>query len=295
MSLWKTGLADKWDQLTEVVTIAMVGKYTELSDAYLSVTKALQHACLAANRKLRLEWVEASNLEPATKEEDPAAYSGRQRACGGLAACLAAGCASSPAPSFQRPLLPARRWPWPAVAWEKLRAADGVLVPGGFGGRGVEGKILAANYARTSDKPYLGICLGMQIAVIEFARNVLDMGDANSTEWDAATPHPVVVFMPEGARRAGGALPQEGRCAGEAGRRRGCPAADGKLLRPLRPHSHPPSPPPLPSPPSPRLDHAQGRDHAARGAQDPAGDCGLHRGKAVPDGAVRGRAAPPPV
>lgn len=82
MSLWKTGLADKWDQLTEVVTIAMVGKYTELSDAYLSVTKALQHACLAANRKLKLEWVEASNLEPATKEEDPAAYSGGQRAGG---------------------------------------------------------------------------------------------------------------------------------------------------------------------------------------------------------------------
>lgn len=71
-------------------------------------------------------------------------------------------------------------------------------MPGGFGGRGVEGKILAANFARTHDKPYLGICLGMQIAVIEFARNVLGMEDANSTEWDQATGHPVVVFMPEG-------------------------------------------------------------------------------------------------
>ena len=105
MSLWKTGLADKWDQLTEVVTIAMVGKYTELSDAYLSVTKALQHACLAANRKLKLEWVEASNLEPATKEEDPKAHSGmRQRAGWGWAA----GRASSRQAPFQQPFnLPA--------------------------------------------------------------------------------------------------------------------------------------------------------------------------------------------
>jgi CTP synthase len=78
-----------------------------------------------------------------------------------------------------------------------LKRADGVLVPGGFGDRGVQGKILAANYARTNEIPYLGICLGMQIAVVEFARNVLGLEDANSTEFDSATPHPCVVFMPE--------------------------------------------------------------------------------------------------
>ena len=72
-------------------------------------------------------------------------------------------------------------------------------MPGGFGTRGVEGKVLAAQYARTANKPYLGICLGMQIAVIEFARNVLGLADANSAEFDPATPTPVVVFMPEGS------------------------------------------------------------------------------------------------
>ncbi|GAB4823125.1 hypothetical protein N2152v2_010171 [Parachlorella kessleri] len=160
LSHWKAGLADKWDNLRQLVKIAMVGKYTDLSDAYLSVIKALQHACLAANRKLQIDWVEASHLEPQTKAEDSAAYD---------------------------------------AAWEKLHNADGILVPGGFGNRGVEGKILAANYARVNDRPYLGICLGMQIAVIEFARNVLGWAEANSTEFDAATPNPTVVFMPEGS------------------------------------------------------------------------------------------------
>lgn len=75
-SLWKQKIADKWDSLKEPVCIAMVGKYTDLSDAYLSVTKALQHACMAANRKLKLEWVEASNLEESTRGEDATAYEG---------------------------------------------------------------------------------------------------------------------------------------------------------------------------------------------------------------------------
>ena len=83
------------------------------------------------------------------------------------------------------------------TAWKSLRSADGVLVPGGFGDRGIEGKILAANYARTTNKPYLGVCLGLQVAVIEFCRNVLGWEGANSTEFDEQTPHPVVVFMPE--------------------------------------------------------------------------------------------------
>jgi CTP synthase len=159
---WRVDLADKWDALasTKEVRIAMVGKYTELSDAYLSVTKALQHACLAASRRLRVDWVDAGCLEEAAAEEDA---DGHER------------------------------------AWERLRGADGVLVPGGFGSRGVEGKVAAARYARESNKPYLGICLGMQTAVVEFARNVLGWPGANSAEFDPATPHPVVVFMPEGS------------------------------------------------------------------------------------------------
>lgn len=81
-------------------------------------------------------------------------------------------------------------------AWRKLRSANGILVPGGFGNRGVEGKILAINYARTNRVPFLGICLGMQLAVIEFCRNVLDMKDANSTEFDQGTPTPVRMLPP---------------------------------------------------------------------------------------------------
>ncbi|KAF5836679.1 P-loop containing nucleoside triphosphate hydrolase protein [Dunaliella salina] len=158
LSLWKANIADRWDSLTEPIKIALIGKYTGLSDAYLSVVKSLQHACMEARLKLVLSWVESNDLEESTATSQPEAY---------------------------------------AASWAKLKEADGILVPGGFGGRGVEGKILAANYARTNRKPYLGICLGMQIAVIEFARNVLGMQEANSTEFAAATPSPVVVFMPE--------------------------------------------------------------------------------------------------
>ncbi|XP_024389982.1 uncharacterized protein [Physcomitrium patens] len=150
--------AERCDNLTIPVKIAMVGKYTGLSDSYLSVLKALQHACIACSRKLVLEWVAATDLEDRAKEQTPEAY---------------------------------------ASAWNTLKNTHGVLVPGGFGDRGVQGKILAATYARENGVPYLGICLGMQLAVVEFARNVLGLKDANSTEFDSATPHPCVVFMPE--------------------------------------------------------------------------------------------------
>ncbi len=156
------GLLDDWrrmahhlDALEENVTIAMVGKYTDLSDAYLSVIKALQHAAMAANRKLTIDWLEAGDLEPEAGDDVH------------------------------------------ADAWARLRAADGILVPGGFGHRGVEGKILAANYARTNGVPYFGICLGLQVAAIEFARNVLGMEGSTSTEFDEDCPNPAVIFMPE--------------------------------------------------------------------------------------------------
>ena len=154
----KTGLLDEWramahrlDELTEEVNIAMVGKYTDLSDAYLSVIKSLQHAALAVERKLNIDWIEASDLEDSSNNE----------------------------------------------AWDLLRHANGILVPGGFGDRGIEGKILAAQYARENNVPYLGICLGLQVATIEFCRNVLRIKDATSTEFDADAANPAVIFMPE--------------------------------------------------------------------------------------------------
>ena len=151
---WKH-MADKVDRLEEQVHIAMVGKYTGLSDSYLSVIKALQHSAFAVDRKLVIDWIESTDLDPhnVTEKHDE--------------------------------------------AWDLLRAADGILVPGGFGNRGVEGKIAAANYARVNNVPYLGVCLGLQIATIEFCRNVLGLENTNSTEFDENTPNPAVVFMPE--------------------------------------------------------------------------------------------------
>ncbi|KAI9162569.1 hypothetical protein LWI28_028595 [Acer negundo] len=149
------------DVLHDTVKIAMVGKYTGLSDAYLSVLKALLHASVACHRKLIVEWVAAGDLEDSTAKEAPDVYK---------------------------------------AAWELLKGADGILVPGGFGDRGVQGKIFAAKYARENKIPFLGICLGMQIAVIEFARSVLGLCDANSTEFDLKTSNPCVIFMPEGSK-----------------------------------------------------------------------------------------------
>lgn len=155
-----TKRAEICDNLVTPVKIAMVGKYTGLSDAYLSVLKALEHASIECSRKLSVEWIAASDLEDTAAKEAPDAH---------------------------------------AAAWRSLMDADGVLVPGGFGDRGVPGKILAAKYARENRIPYLGICLGMQIAVIEYARSVLGMAGANSTEFDPQTEHPCVIFMPEGS------------------------------------------------------------------------------------------------
>jgi CTP synthase len=152
---WRA-MAYHLDTLSEEIHIAMVGKYTNLSDAYLSVIKSLQHAAMAVDRKLVIDWIEASHLESDWEDADE-----REQ------------------------------------AWESLKQAAGILVPGGFGDRGVEGKILAAGYARTSSTPYLGICLGLQVATIEFCRNVLGFEGSNSTEFDENCKNPAVVFMPE--------------------------------------------------------------------------------------------------
>jgi len=156
---WKK-LADHVDSLEEAeeVHIAVAGKYTDLSDSYLSVIKALQHASFKVDRKLVIDWIESSVLDENVEKSNPEEYD---------------------------------------VAWELLRAADGILVPGGFGIRGIEGKIKAAEYARENKIPYLGVCLGLQVATIEFCRNVLGLEGANSTEFEEEPPHAAVIFMPE--------------------------------------------------------------------------------------------------
>jgi CTP synthase len=133
------------------VRIALVGKYVQLEDAYLSVSEALRHAASLRDFKVEIDWFDSELIEGA--EDDGAR--------------------------------------------ERLMSADGILIPGGFGGRGIEGKIAAAQIAREQHIPFLGICLGMHVAVAEFARNVAGMEGANSTEMDVETPYPVIDLLPE--------------------------------------------------------------------------------------------------
>ncbi|PWN47951.1 CTP synthase [Violaceomyces palustris] len=146
------------DRMIDDVEIVLVGKYTSLHDSYMSVVKSLEHASLRCHRKLSLKWVEAGDLEPQMEKENPVKYH---------------------------------------EAWKSLCSAKGILVPGGFGTRGTEGMISAARWAREKKVPYLGICLGFQVAVIEFARNVCGIQSAGSAELEPECKDPVVVFMPE--------------------------------------------------------------------------------------------------
>jgi CTP synthase len=128
------------------VRIAVVGKYVEMPDAYISVTESLRHAAVNAGVELTIQWVNSEQLEAGASV---------------------------------------------------LEGADGIVVPGGFGHRGIEGKVLASRFARQHRVPYLGLCLGMQCAVVDFAREVLDAPDANSTEFNAFTSVPVIDLLPE--------------------------------------------------------------------------------------------------
>jgi CTP synthase len=157
-------LADTFDEVTEEVRIGIVGKYTDLHDTYLSVVKALLHASLSEHLRLSVEWIDSSALEGSASEDpEVLAQAGE--------------------------------------AWSRLQSCHGILVPGGFGERGLEGKVLSARFARTTGTPYLGICLGMQAAVIDFARDVMGVEDANSEEFASHLDREsqVVVFMPEGS------------------------------------------------------------------------------------------------
>ena len=155
---WKQMLYD-WKHPEKEVTVALVGKYVELHDAYLSVVEALSAAGAYNHVKVNIDWVDS---------EDISGYN----------------------------------------AAERLKNCGGVLVPGGFGTRGLAGKIAAVKYARENNVPFLGICLGMQMAIVEFARDVLGYADANTVEVDPDTEHPVIHLMPdqEGVTDIGGTL-----------------------------------------------------------------------------------------
>ncbi|HEY1358996.1 MAG TPA: CTP synthase [Thermoleophilaceae bacterium] len=144
---WR-GLVDRHDSAATAVRIGLVGKYTKLSDAYLSVIEALNHSGMHLGGKVEVRWVDSERLSGEETEQE-------------------------------------------------LEACDGILIPGGFGVRGIEGKIEAARYARERRVPFLGICLGMQMAVCDYARHVADMDGANSTEFDPETPFPVIDLLPE--------------------------------------------------------------------------------------------------
>ncbi|KAJ8908659.1 hypothetical protein NDN08_005364 [Rhodosorus marinus] len=153
------------DESAKEVSIALVGKYTGLADSYISVVKAVEHAGMAVRRKVSINWVESSALESVREDEDPATLKEMQAAR--------------------------------EAAWKTLMESDGIIVPGGFGDRGVEGKMLAAKYARENLIPFLGICLGMQLAAVEAARNLLKIPKANSEEFEANGKESVIIYMPE--------------------------------------------------------------------------------------------------
>ncbi len=144
---WRT-LVERMSSPKTKLNIAIVGKYVQLSDAYLSVVEALGHAAIATDSEVNLCWISAEDIE----------------ACG---------------------------------AEKYLKEIDGVIVPGGFGLRGIDGKVMAIEYARQHDIPFLGLCLGMQCSVIEWARNVAHLERANSSEFDPETPNPVISLLPE--------------------------------------------------------------------------------------------------
>ena len=155
---WRA-MIDAWKHPEHEVTVALVGKYTQLHDAYISVVEALKHGGVANHAEVHIKWVDS---ETVTKEN----------------------------------------------VGEILGDVSGILVPGGFGSRGIDGKILAIQYARENNIPFLGLCLGMQLSIVEFARDVVGYSDAHSAELDPSTVHPVIHLMPDqnGIEDIGGTL-----------------------------------------------------------------------------------------
>ena len=176
LSAW-TDMVERALNPSDTVRVAIVGKYTSLPDAYLSVVEPLGHAGIASDVEVEIEWVAADELVAGAGDpwQDGLVTRGPAGPAGGDVEAAAG--------SGLDPLTRA------------LQGAHGILVPGGFGFRGIEGKIAAARYARERGVPYLGICLGLQVAIIDFARHVLGLPEANSSEFAPDTPDPVVDLM----------------------------------------------------------------------------------------------------
>ena len=147
LSEWKKYIDIIYQKNKPQINIGIVGKYTALSDSYLSVTEALKHAAAANKCDCKIIWIDSEKLKPSNVKK-------------------------------------------------QLQKCQGILIPGGFGDRGISGKLIAAKYARESKTPYLGLCLGMHIAAIEFARNILNLDDANSTEFNPNCSDPIIDFLP---------------------------------------------------------------------------------------------------
>lgn len=155
---WRA-MIDAWKHPQQEVTVALVGKYIQLHDAYISVVEALKHGAVANHAAVHIRWVDSETVTPETVDE-------------------------------------------------LLSGVSGILVPGGFGSRGIDGKLLAIQYAREHKVPFLGLCLGMQLAIVEFARHAAGLAGAHSAELDPDTPYPVIHLMPEqnGVENLGGTL-----------------------------------------------------------------------------------------
>ena len=155
---WKA-MIHAWKHPETEVTVALVGKYIQLHDAYISVAEALKHGGVANHAKVNIQWIDSETVTPENIHQI-------------------------------------------------LGSAQGILVPGGFGSRGIDGKLLAIRYAREKKIPYLGLCLGMQLAIVEFVRDVVGLTDAHSVELDPSTHYPVIHLMPEqdGVKDIGGTL-----------------------------------------------------------------------------------------
>ena len=155
---WRS-MINNWKHPEKEVTVALVGKFIQLHDAYISVVEALKHGAVANHAQVHIKWVDSETVTPEN-------------------------------------------------AAQLLGGVSGILVPGGFGDRGIEGKINAIRYAREHQIPFLGLCLGMQLSIVEFARNVLGLKDAHSAELDPSTSHPVIHLMPDqdGIEDIGGTL-----------------------------------------------------------------------------------------
>ncbi|MDF2609545.1 MAG: synthase [Lachnospiraceae bacterium] len=158
LTAWE-GMVDALKHPKKDVTVALVGKYTQLHDAYISVVESLKHGAVAHNSSINIKWLDSETVSDAN-------------------------------------------------ASELLSDVSGILVPGGFGDRGIEGKVAAIRYARENKIPFLGLCLGMQLAIVEFSRNIIGFSDAHSAELDPGTTHPVIHLMPEqdGIEDIGGTL-----------------------------------------------------------------------------------------